>query len=431
MNDENIDKPNNQSIDERLASVTQQINEFKTLFGEVLDLKEEISKIRSDTSEARGAINTDISAYNESNEEFKSLKSKTVKEHNLLLQRLNDLKIILNETDDNKDRINNLFSTTENICSDIENHKNIAINQIDEIKRLKQELLKLTDETKKLNQDLQVKHTNISNKCDEVSDVYKKIMNLHKDLMIDEYDEQETIKKSSINTELLSLYNDTKNELEKIQTSSSESREDITKLKSSLETEIRSLLPEAGAAGLAGAYVQAKSKYGYIPYAAKENESKIEWFVNKCTHIAKHVTPPIIYYTMFLAPLTFMMYIFYDLFQDISNESVNEKLFLFRALLTLPLAVISLFGWSSIRLSRRLYEEYNHKQRVMELYHSFKEEIDKVGDPEHKKALLTIMLKAVDDKPSLAMNKYDGGITGFISGITLPNLLMSKKDKDD
>ncbi len=98
-------------------------------------------------------------------------------------------------------------------------------------------------------------------------------------------------------------------------------------------------------------------------------------------------------------------------------------------MLSLPLAAISAFGWSSIRLYRRLYEEYNHKQRVMQLYHSFKDEI---GDSEeHKNALLAIMLSAVGDKPSLAMHHYDKNIGDIGIGIgDIIGKLMGKGKSD-
>lgn len=78
-------------------------------------------------------------------------------------------------------------------------------------------------------------------------------------------------------------------------------------------------------------------------------------------------------------------YNFYDLFNAFKEapKEFNMDFWLFRSSLSIPMAAISLFGWSSIRLYRRLYEEYNHKQRVMQLYHSFKEQIDENGTEDH------------------------------------------------
>jgi len=124
------------------------------------------------------------------------------------------------------------------------------------------------------------------------------------------------------------------------------------------------------------------------------------------------------------------------LFKDLEgvvsdNTNINEAILLLRMSLTIPLAIISVFGWSSIRLNRRLYEEYNHKQRVMQLYHSFKKEIDKEGDPEHKKALIAIMLKTVDDKPSLTMHKYDKSVEDVIPALNLGQILSFFKKSDN
>ena len=45
-----------------------------------------------------------------------------------------------------------------------------------------------------------------------------------------------------------------------------------------------------------------------------------------------------------------------------------------------------------------MYEQYNHKQRVMELYVSFKREVDANGNDEQKEKLITIMLDSVAEK---------------------------------
>ncbi len=112
---------------------------------------------------------------------------------------------------------------------------------------------------------------------------------------------------------------------------------------------------------------------------------------------------------MFLAPLIFIVWFLHPILDAAENgKSISDGVLIWRGVLSVPVSAISLFGWSSIRLNRRLYEEYNHKQRVMQLYRSFKEEISKI-DPagDEYKALIAIMLGAVADKPTLAMSEYD------------------------
>jgi hypothetical protein len=69
-----------------------------------------------------------------------------------------------------------------------------------------------------------------------------------------------------------------------------------------------------------------------------------------------------------------------------------------RFLVAVPLATISTFGFVSLSLYRRMYEQYNHKQRVMELYVSFKSEVDANGNVEQKEKLITVMLDSVAEK---------------------------------
>jgi uncharacterized coiled-coil DUF342 family protein len=203
---------------------------------------------------------------------------------------------------------------------------------------------------------------------------------------------------------------------------------EIDTLKTNLEQEIRRLLPGAGAAGLASAYFDAKSKYGptKFDYTGKETEKhhRLKYLFALFGYVVSSYATPLIFYAMFIMPLAIVAYFFHDLLEYFKTHpsKFDPSLFLFRVAISVPLLTISYFGWSSIRLYRRLYEEYNHKQRVMELYESFKKEAEKIGTPEQQTALLGIMLATVGDKPSLAMHKYDEGIEKAIPAISLGSI---------
>ena len=116
-------------------------------------------------------------------------------------------------------------------------------------------------------------------------------------------------------------------------------------------------------------------------------------------------------YLVFYYPDFYYLILGHSIFiENSTKDEITLLTILLRFLVSTPLVAISLFGWSSIRLQRRLYEEYNHKQRVMHLYVSFTDEVEKVGTGAHKKELLTIMLKTVADKPTLAMNEKDKSV---------------------
>jgi hypothetical protein len=187
-----------------------------------------------------------------------------------------------------------------------------------------------------------------------------------------------------------------------------EMKAEVDNLKKSLEEEIRSLLPEAGAAGLSSAYFNAKTKYGVTPFDANSySKNRIKFVI----HYVKSFATPTFFYALFLGPLAGVAYLVTVLLQELGHANKESpfsiETWLLRIAISLPLATIAAFGWSSIRLYRLLYEEYNHKQRVMQLYHAFKGEVDEVGTSEQRQALISIMLTAVADKPTLSMRRYD------------------------
>ena len=231
---------------------------------------------------------------------------------------------------------------------------------------------------------------------------------------VDTQDEEDQEAKLSIKSQIL----ETQEQIEKI---NSQAESDFSKLKDTLEKEIRSLLPEAGSAGLSSTYFQAKERYGPIPYDKKVHGSGRGarfWHF-----IENRWRNGLINYIAFIAPLV-LLFVYFTL--NPLEKDVDFSTILIRFFISAPLATISLFGWSSIRLQRRLYEEYNHKQRVMQLYVSFADEVEKVGTEAHKKELLTIMLRTVADKPTLAMNDKDKSFKD-----TLSQALPSKGKPDN
>ena len=203
----------------------------------------------------------------------------------------------------------------------------------------------------------------------------KKIESYYNELLIDGKDEEGT----PINSIKTKNHEYIKDQEEKFE-----------KLHKDLEKKILDLLPGATVARLSNAYREAKERYGSVP--DKENTGD-RWF-----------------YALFIIPLGVVIFLILsgdtvgllDMIDDKGN--INSNALLNRFLISSPFATLSWFGWSSIRLNRRLYEEYNHKQRVMQLYHGFNGEIEEYGREDQKQKLLDIMLQNVADKPSLAVH---------------------------
>ncbi len=254
---------------------------------------------------------------------------------------------------------------------------------------------------------------------EHVDNLTKEIKSYHKKLLIDEKDDEGN-PVNSIKTENENYIKDQKG--------------NFNQLRKDLEEEIRALLPEAGAAGLSSAYFEAKTRYGAVPYKRPTDEEKIDekntdkktddkkntdkktddettlCIPNAFWHFIGTNTKGVMFYTLFILPLAVIIYLMVSNnitgLIDIVNKdgTLNFNALLRRFFISSPFAMLSWFGWGSIRLNRRLYEEYNHKQRVMQLYHSFKKEIGEHGTEEQKQELLDIMLKNVADKPSLAVH---------------------------
>jgi hypothetical protein len=176
-------------------------------------------------------------------------------------------------------------------------------------------------------------------------------------------------------------------------------------LKKSLTAEIHQLLP-AAAAGLASAYREAKLRYGKDDAVnASSQEVRLSFWKTKIETSFWH-------YCLFILPLMgiFGLTLYYHEYL----AGLETKALVLKAMLSLPLLVLSAFGFASIHQNRRLYEEYNHKQRVMQLYDGFKKEIDAHGEGPQKTRLLDIMLKTVGDKPTLAMSKYEKSLAASV-----------------
>ena len=202
----------------------------------------------------------------------------------------------------------------------------------------------------------------------------KKIESYYNELLIDGKDEEGT----PINSIKTKNHEYIKDQEEKFE-----------KLHKDLEKKILDLLPGATVARLSNAYREAKERYGSVPDKKNQGDG---WF-----------------YALFIAPLAVIICLMVfgnilGLGRFIIEGDFNYSALWNRFFISSPFATLSWFGWSSIRLNRRLYEEYNHKQRVMQLYHGFNGEIEEYGREDQKQKLLDIMLQNVADKPSLAVH---------------------------
>jgi hypothetical protein len=185
------------------------------------------------------------------------------------------------------------------------------------------------------------------------------------------------------------------------------SREGRDALFLTLQDKILALLPSAGAAGLAYTYYDAKSKYSPTSYAGTPGGVPLTGVMKFVRSLFGYnpasLVATLIFYAMFFLPLIALALGSYQLLQRIENDPhfvLTYQMLTLRLLVAAPMATMSAFGFASLMVYRKYYEEYNHKQRVMELYESFKKEVDINGSDDQKKLLLNIMLNSVASKAS-------------------------------
>ena len=323
------------------------------------------------------------------------------------------------------------ISEIENFRNQAEELKNKTNEETASVSEIKNNITNIQNETNSAKEQLNESFRNAEVSIEEIRKAHTDITSLHDQLLRDSGEGEEDAK--SISTEITAfhskietLFNTLRGEATEVTNEWDNQKANFNKthdeffakkkdqfeqLRKQLEGEIRELLPGAGAAGLSWTYVDAKGKYGPtdFEYQGDRTDSRGKKFLAWMWHSFKNYSTPVFLYVIFLGPLIPVFWYFLDLlnFAKEYPGQLTIELLLLRTAISVPLITVSLFGLSSIRLYRRLFEEYNHKQRVMQLYDSFKREFDKVGNDDQRQALLSIMLATVGDKPSLAMHKYD------------------------
>ena len=192
-----------------------------------------------------------------------------------------------------------------------------------------------------------------------------------------------------------------------------------------INDKIENLLPGATTAGLSSAFRNAKLLYKKTESINNFNNTDL----SKKSKIVHHIKASLPYlnnaikftalYTVFLAPLIIIIFQGYDTLKTLNLNNTNDWIkVLLKAPLSIPLIYISLFGHRAIRERHEMYEEYHHKQRIMEIYEGISREIsnliNETTDDEDKKEvirlkkdLLDTLLQTVKNNPSeIVFNRY-------------------------
>jgi predicted nucleic acid-binding Zn-ribbon protein len=441
------------------ASIQKGVDKAKADATEVEKFKTEVATIKGGIETAQQSVNAELGIVTQSKAEIEKLKASAIAlsqklsaEHDAIGKQILTLQ-------EQQKTLQTVLQEITNIKSAAQKDGEAAKVSIKEMDAAKAAFIKLNADTQTQHDALVQKQSALQTKISEIEDANAKVTELRRRLL------EDSEAQKSVQSEITGLHNEIDALLKEVsdhrtsaitaltalkqnaekdrETLAFESKKRFDELHDTLRDRILALLPSAGAAGLSSTYYDAKSRYAPTSFSGKHGVPIAPgwqgWARRLFGYNPASVVATITFYAMFIIPLGYIVYASVQLLSKLEADPhfvLDYRMLVVRFLIVLPLAAISGFGFASLHLYRKLYEEYNHKQRVMELYQSFKDEIDKNGDAEHKKSLLTIMLnsvgsKAWDSAKDATEERPEGwqtlaGLERFIDDITKLKTIIAK-----
>jgi predicted nucleic acid-binding Zn-ribbon protein len=401
--------------------VEQVVSKASGQGAEVEALKTSIATIKGAMEEKQTSASADLGIITQTKSEIETLKTTAGAVSDKLSKEHEEIAAHIAELQTQQTSLQTVLKDISDIKSAAEGNGTAVKNFLDEVGQTKERFATLNTDTGTQYDSLIKKQDALQAKISEIEDANTKINDLRRKLF-ENTDDTKSVQneiddlRTQIRTILTGATTDRDTSaaeltafLEKANRDQEASTISLNKkfdaLHESLKGEILALLPSAGAAGLASTYYDAKSRYAPTSYAGKPGSSTLTGWKKVVRGLVGNnpasVVATIFFYGMFLVPLGALAYGTYDLVWQLEHNPqfrFDYRILALRFLIAVPLATISGFGFASLQQYRKLYEQYNHKQRVMELYRSFRDEIATNGDAEQTKALLKIMLDSVADK---------------------------------
>ncbi len=243
------------------------------------------------------------------------------------------------------------------------------------------------ESTKNKIKNLIDKITNFYNQCFEGNDNFHEKITIFYEKFKQEYDDlfecTEEEKKSKIDV-LHENISTVANYLQEIK----KQKDDFEKTKNYLQEisadinskreEINSLLGDATVKVLAQGFIESKEEYSkkqYLPI--KDSEEKSNRRKNIIIFFTRHLHS-IFYYLLFITPLLLVVSLFIFSYSEEEglkltsySNNIGFEFILYKISITFPLLWISWFAQNSIKERKKLFEEYNHKLRVVQMYQVF------------------------------------------------------------
>lgn len=252
---------------------------------------------------------------------------------------------------------------------------------------------------------------------EETNRIYDEILEKHAELFDAEEGETSVIHDLDSNIKKIELYKkkvDTEvtPEIEK-------AREYLKEIKIDIDTkleDVSALLSDATVKSLAEGYMESKSEYSKQKYkvSTPDMSSKEKFSIFLFNKFGRHITT-LLNYSMFILPLIAVLLVFVEentLEKIVENLNQNGifpsslELIYIKTIISLPLIWIALYGQRNISQRKRLFEEYNHKLRVVQMYLLFNTS-DKAYQltQSNKDKLAMILLDAIAYNPAKHLGK--------------------------
>lgn len=389
------------------ASVDPQVVHIQSMVTQSDEAKGRIDAVERHIGEQKGKIDSDSQTIETTKNRFDGLKADAEKLAAELASHQTSLQSQIAKIQGKANTLEELEKNLTNLQTQAETAKVGAESANQAIKGQQQAFQESIDQTTAKLNELNQQQSDLQGKITEITETHSEIIDAYNELLADEMNDQGQVTKPCVSTKINDLLSKIQAEHDALLASHKRQTESFDKLYEELSNKINSLLPGAGAAGLASSYYEAKMRYTTTnDLSSLDDDSgkklKLPWYMFIPQSLAY-----VFNLALFLAPLMTLVMIFPDFKVPDAFATQPYAILLYKLTLTIPLVAISSYGIVSLVTNRRLYEEYNHKQRVMQLYHSFKAEIDQSSDNDLKIKLLNVMLDVVRDKPASKLSRHE------------------------
>lgn len=399
------------------------IDFIKTSLAQIKEINEYYQKLNQGSGEEQSIIQAIEEKFTKIKEAYESLfnaNEQGVNKIQELDQKIEAIKEYHTQLLEGEDAIKTDIKESQDLITDFYNFLFGDEEGQDNEKKIKEVIERITKFDEKL--------TNKENGIEvEIERAYKNISKKHKDLFEAEEDEVSKIEDLEQNIEKIKKFDE--NLEKKVKPNIASKQKYLDDLKIDIDKkrkDVNSLLENTTGGALAQGYRESMEEYSQKgPQSYKKALDEKKWIVKifKClstfihNNFTRHVGI-IVNYLIFFLPLVAIFLIFLEpiFIKDLLSNNIptNGKDFIiFKISVSLPLLWIAWYGQKNISQRKRLFEEYNHKLRVVQMYIMFTAN-GNTYNLAQKKELEGTLLAAINNNPAEHLGKGETMIDSIL-----------------